>query len=127
MFSAKKGEKYTFTAVTRSQGSPADLVLEVLNTEGKAVGQSDDAGTEDAVLNITIPADGEYTLSVEDLHGRGGSAFAYRVAVSETKQGFVLEAAADEPGLLPLRDVRSRTYDHLQANARTRIVPILSA
>jgi hypothetical protein len=39
----------------------------------------------------------------------------------------MIEAAADEPGLLPLRDVRSRTYDHLQANARTRIVPILSA
>ena len=39
----------------------------------------------------------------------------------------LIEAAADEPGLLPLRDVRTNAYTHLQASARKRLVPILSS
>jgi hypothetical protein len=39
----------------------------------------------------------------------------------------LIEAAGEEPGLLPLRDVRAAAYAHLQSNARKRIVPILSA
>ena len=39
----------------------------------------------------------------------------------------LVEAAGDDPGLLPLRDVRVQVYDHLKAAARKRIVPILSA
>lgn len=94
-FTAKKGTKYTFTAVTRSQGSPADLVLRLYDASGKKIAEADDTGTEDAVLNATFPADGDFTLAVEDLHGRGGSAFAYRIAVTETLPGFALEATSD--------------------------------
>lgn len=39
----------------------------------------------------------------------------------------LIEAAGDDEALLPLRDVRARIYEHLQAAARKRIVPILSA
>jgi hypothetical protein len=95
-FPAKKGAKFTFTAITRSQGSPADLVLRLLDAQGKKIGEADDTGTEDGVLSAAFPADGDYTLTVEDLHGRGGSAFAYRIAVSETVPTFALEAVADE-------------------------------
>lgn len=95
-FPAKQGAKITLSAVTRSQGSPADLVLRLLNSQGNKIAEADDTGTEDGILNANIPADGDYTLTVEDLHGRGGSAFAYRVALSETRPTFTLEAVADE-------------------------------
>jgi hypothetical protein len=39
----------------------------------------------------------------------------------------VVEPAADDAGLAPLRDVRERIYAYLSADARKRIVPILSA
>jgi hypothetical protein len=39
----------------------------------------------------------------------------------------VIEPAADDAGLAPLRDVRERIYAHLSTDARKRIVPILSA
>ncbi|MCA9070635.1 MAG: pre-peptidase C-terminal domain-containing protein [Planctomycetaceae bacterium] len=95
-FPAKKGTKFTFTAVTRSQGSPADLVLRLFDAKGKKIAEADDTGTEDAVLNATFPADGDFTLAIEDLHGRGGSAFAYRIAVTETQPGFTLETTSDK-------------------------------
>ncbi len=94
-FAGKKGQKLTFAAVTRSQGSPADLVLRLYDSAGKKLVEADDNGTEDAVLNATFPADGDFTLAVEDLLGRGGSQFAYRIAVSESVPSFTLEAASD--------------------------------
>ncbi len=39
----------------------------------------------------------------------------------------LIEPAADDAALAPLRDVRVKVYAHLQADARKRIVPILSA
>jgi hypothetical protein len=95
-FPAKNGTKYTFAAVTRSQGSPADLVLRLFDAQGKKLAEADDTGTEDGILNAAFTADGDYTLSVEDLHGRGGPEFAYRIAVIETRSGFTLDALADD-------------------------------
>jgi hypothetical protein len=39
----------------------------------------------------------------------------------------LIEPAADDAALAPLRDVRTRVYAYLSADARKRIVPILSA
>jgi hypothetical protein len=94
-FTAKKGQKFSFTAVTRSQGSPADLLMRLLNAKGAKLVEAEDTGTQDGVLTYTFPADGKYFLAVEDLHQRGGQAFAYRVDVSSASPGFALTATAD--------------------------------
>lgn len=94
-FAAKKGQRFNFTAVTRDQGSPADLYLRLLSAEGKQLAAVDDTGTEDAVIKYTFPADGDYIIAAEDLHGRGGSAFVYRVKAEEQSPGFRLSAKAD--------------------------------
>jgi hypothetical protein len=39
----------------------------------------------------------------------------------------VIEPAADDDSLAPLRDVRSKIYAYLKADSRKRIVPILTA
>jgi hypothetical protein len=39
----------------------------------------------------------------------------------------LIEPAADVEQLAPLRDVRVKVYAHLSADAKTRVVPILSA
>jgi len=95
VFSATKGQKFTFSAVTRRQGSPADLYFQLVNAEGAKVAEADDAGTLDASLTYEFPADGDYTLMVEDLHRHGGSEFAYRIEAQPAQPGFSLAATAD--------------------------------
>lgn len=94
-FAAKKGEVRRFTAITRSQGSSADLVLRLLDAAGKQLATADDAGTSDGQLAHTFAADGEYVLAVEDLHGRGGPRFAYRIAVEGPAAPFSLTITSD--------------------------------
>lgn len=93
IFGAKKSQKFTFTAFTRQQGSPADLLIRLLKADGGKVGESEDAGTADSTLTYTFPADGDYTLVVRDLHRRGGSDLAYRIAITESTPGFELAAS----------------------------------
>ena len=38
----------------------------------------------------------------------------------------IIEPAADEPALAPLREARAHIYDYLKSDARKRIVPILT-
>lgn len=96
VFTAKKGQRFTFDAVTRSQGSPTDLVMELQNPNGSRLSQSDDSGTmADGAITYTFPADGDYQLMVKDLHQRGGSQFVYRVVVSPASAGFGISASAD--------------------------------
>lgn len=95
IMTAKAGTRFIFTAVTRQAGSPCDLFLRMLKADGAEVASADDVGTNDAVLDYTFPADGDYTLVVEDLHRRGGSEFAYRIAVAPFVEKFDLAASAD--------------------------------
>ncbi|MBW3542360.1 MAG: pre-peptidase C-terminal domain-containing protein [Planctomycetes bacterium] len=95
VFTATKDQKLTFAGVARRLGSPADLYLRLLNSGGAQVAVAEDTGLAEGVLNFTIPADGDYTLAVKDLVGRGGPEFAYRVEVRPQETGFTLEAAAD--------------------------------
>ncbi|MEX2288624.1 MAG: hypothetical protein WD648_16115 [Planctomycetaceae bacterium] len=96
VFSAKKGENYTFSAVTRQQASPCDLVLELYKADGAKVAEADDAGDTDAVLKYAFPDDGDYTLLAVDRANRGGSRFAYRIESAPTRAGFALSASADQ-------------------------------
>jgi hypothetical protein len=95
IFTAKAGQRFTFAGVTRTQGSPSDLYLKLLKPDGGEVAVADDAGTNEGVIDYTFPADGDYTLVVEDLFRRGGPEFAYRVTVSPHEERFTLAASAD--------------------------------
>jgi len=91
---AKKGQKFTFTGITRRVGSPAAVYLKLLNSTGAKVAEVIDLGITDSVINYTFPADGDYYVAVQDRDQRGGGAFSYRVSVDATAVGFQLTAAA---------------------------------
>ncbi len=95
-FTAAKGERIAFRGLTRSLGSPADLLLRVLNEQGAALAEVDDTGTDEGVLDWTAPADGTYFLAVEDLLRRGGAELAYRVEAEPSVGRFALTLAADK-------------------------------
>ncbi|MFT5324000.1 MAG: hypothetical protein ACI8P0_001860 [Planctomycetaceae bacterium] len=95
VFTAKKGQKYRFNAVTRRQGVPTSAYFRLLKADGGQVAAKEDFGVGDAFFDYTFPADGDYTLAVEELHRRGGAAFAYRVEAQPITPTFDLTAAAD--------------------------------
>jgi hypothetical protein len=83
-FVGKKGETWQFDLRASRLGSPLDGVLTLLDEAGKQIATADDfsSGQTDAILSTKLPADGTYTLVVEDrLRSRGGDEFAYRVRI----------------------------------------------
>jgi len=93
IFTAKKGQKLRFKAITRRQGSPTSAYIRLLNASGGQVAAKEDFGVGDAFFDYTFPADGDFVLAVEDLHGNGGAAYAYHVDVTPPQTGFSLTAA----------------------------------
>ena len=95
VFAAKKDQSATFTGITRQQGSPSDLNFKILNKDGGQLAAAEDVGTSEGSLTFKFPADGEYSLIVEDLNQRGGSEHAYRIAVTTTSPLYSLAASLD--------------------------------
>ena len=95
VFTAKAGQRFTFSAANRPQGSPSDAYLRLLKSDGAEVAGAGDAGPGEGVIDYTFPADGDYTLIVRDLEGHGGPEFAYRIAVGPHAEKFALAASAD--------------------------------
>jgi hypothetical protein len=62
------------------------------------------------------------TLRLSDLRAENDALRAALAALAP-----VIEPAADDPALAPLRDVRAKVFGYLTQDARRRIVPILSA
>jgi hypothetical protein len=94
-FTATQGQRFLFTGITRELGSPADLLLRMLDGTGNQISAVDDNGTSEGVMDVTFPANGDFTLEVADLNRRGGSQFAYRIGVVAWEPGFSLAASAD--------------------------------
>lgn len=95
VFTAKAGQRFVFSGVTRQQGSPSDLFIRVLKADGAQVVAADDTGANEGSLDFNAPADGDYTLVVEELIKRGGPEFAYRINVEPFQAGFDLAASTD--------------------------------
>ncbi len=86
----KKGSRFRFVGRTRGFGSPTDLFLRMLDKDGKVVAEAEDAGLEEGVLDYAFAADGAYFLAVEDLLGRGGPQFTYRIEIEPYQPSFSL-------------------------------------
>lgn len=96
-FAGTKGQQIRLRAESRSLGFPTDLSLAVLDTAGQTVAEQDDAERDqrDPVLNVTLPADGEYRATIRDLADRGGLRMAYRLTIETPDPDFDLSLAAD--------------------------------
>lgn len=82
-FQAVAGQQYRMQLFARERGSELDPTLAVLDSLGKQLTQQDDAGNErDPDLKWKAPADGEYTIDIQDFHKSGGEHFDFEVAVS---------------------------------------------
>jgi hypothetical protein len=97
LLQGKKGTPIVARIESRALGFPMDPLLQMLDMEGKVLGEVDDVSkNRDPLLSFTPPADGEYQLVVRDLHRDGGFRFVYRLTVSEPQADFSLGLAADK-------------------------------
>jgi hypothetical protein len=95
IFNAKANQRYVFSGVTRSQGSPSNLFMRLLKADGAEVSAAEGVGPNEGLINYTFPSDGDYILEVTEQTGFGGPEFAYRIAVTPHEEKFELAATAD--------------------------------
>lgn len=100
-FQAKKGEGFVFEVVSRRAGSAADPILRILNSKGATVTEVDDTIGKDPRIDWTSPADGVYTLQLNDLHSRGGPGFGYVIEAKRSVPDFEVTSDPDKLNLGP--------------------------
>jgi hypothetical protein len=84
-FQARKGEVYELELRAGRLGSPLIGVVTLLDATGKELARAEaqGPGQGDPRLDFKVPADGIYTVRVQDRFGsRGGPSFAYRLRIA---------------------------------------------
>ena len=90
-FDAKKGDAFLFEVTAQRLGLPLDCLLEVYDANGKLQKESDDyLQSKDPKFYRNAAADGQFFLSIRDLHGRGGERFLYHLAAERAGPDFEL-------------------------------------
>jgi hypothetical protein len=95
-FSAKKGQVIALEVESDRLGFLLDPYLAVSDPPGKTLADADDTRrARDPQLSFTAPADGDFFLTVKDMHGHGGPRYVYRMTVQEPRPDFSLKTSAD--------------------------------
>lgn len=100
-FVAAKGTRITARAYSRSLHSPAVAAMKLYNAAGGALGESPVTESEEETLSVVAPETGTYKLTVEDLLGRGGPEFTYRIEL-RTGPSFALNVKPDQAAKMRL-------------------------
>lgn len=89
------GEQWVFELTAASLGtSRLDALLTIFDAAGKKLASGDDGDGFDPVMPFTVPAGtSEIALAVEDLLGRGGDAYGYRLVARKQHADFRVDLA----------------------------------
>jgi hypothetical protein len=93
-FAAMKDQSLSFRGQSQSLGSPSLVFMRLYNAADGKLAETAVNDTAEWTLNYKFPADGMYTLAVEDLLHRGGPEHAYRVEI-QPGSGFDLAVKND--------------------------------
>jgi hypothetical protein len=78
----KAGQRLVCEVLAARHGSALDSVLTLYDADGRQVAVNDDfGGSVDSRLEVTLPRDGVYFLSLIDALDQGGPAHVYRLVV----------------------------------------------
>jgi hypothetical protein len=93
---AKKGEKFSVRAQTRSWGSGAEVLLSGHGADGKALVSSKVAEADEGSVELTAPEDGKVFLRVTHIAGLGGPAQGYRLNIRPSKIAAIAKTETDK-------------------------------
>ena len=93
---AKKGDKLRLRLRASEFNSSLDPVLRVEDLKGKQLARDDDSGPkEDATLDWTAPADGQFVIAVSDLIRTGSDSHFYRLEIDRPRPKMTATHAPD--------------------------------
>lgn len=96
--SLAKGQVIEAAISAQKLGSRLDSELRILDVNGAELARNDDNdGRHDSRLVFTAPNAGEWIIEVQDVSGRGGDNFVYRLSVATPRPDFSLEMVPDSP------------------------------
>lgn len=126
-FEGREGDELSLEIMARRLGSPLDARLILLGPDGKIVGSNDDVPDRsyglithhaDASMVSELPASGRYTVRVDDLQGKGGAAYAYRLRIGPVQPDFSLRVTPaglrlprDGSAVATVHVVRKNSFD----------------
>src|SRR5687768_1446765 len=82
-FAAKKGQRLIFDLQAFRSGSKLDASMTILDSGSRRVAHDEDTNGLDPFIDFAVPADGTYTLRVQDLQYKGGGDYGYRIRAGE--------------------------------------------
>ena len=95
-FTATEKQRIQFDVASRELGFPLDAVLTIHDASGKKLSEVDDLrNRRDPRIEFQAPADGVYRVSIRDLHGEGGTRYAYRIAANIPEPPFTFRSSSD--------------------------------
>jgi hypothetical protein len=98
-FEAAKDQRTIFEVNAFRYGSRLDAVLILADERGNVLQRNDDSAGVDARIDYTFKDGGTHYIILEDLLGRGGDDFPYRLNVSIPQPAFFVVAMPDTPRL----------------------------
>jgi hypothetical protein len=85
-FTGKEGDKLRIEIQAARYGSPVDSMLTLYDANRRVIDSASEApGNPDPILNVTLPKNGVYYLSVIDANDLGGTTFGYRLVIRSQK------------------------------------------
>jgi hypothetical protein len=93
---ANQEERWVFATRTRSFGSPCDVFLEVRDSDGKVIAESNPTGPQDTTVTHQFKKAGRYFLVAKELTDRGAPDFAYQIDARLFEPTFTLAVEDDK-------------------------------
>lgn len=83
-FTGRRGQRVDIEVWATPGGSALDSLVTLLDAAGHLLATNDDRGTSrDSILRATLPADGDYLVSLIDARDQGGPAHVYVLSLHE--------------------------------------------
>lgn len=95
-FEGKKDEHVRLELHGRRLGSPLDSRLTLIGPDGKNVQVAEDSVDREGDIQKALPADGTYTVELEDLYGAGGERYFYVLHMTYVEPGFGISTGIDQ-------------------------------
>jgi len=78
----KKGQTVSCEVFAARLGSPLDSLLEIIDPQGRVIGENDDTFGADSFIRFTAAQDGKYQVRIRDANFKGGQAYVYRLTLT---------------------------------------------
>jgi hypothetical protein len=81
-FTGKSGQRILLDGFCRRIDSRMDLMMTVMTANGQVLGESRSGTARDSIVDVTLPADGEYFVKVHDALFGQGPGYVYRIVIA---------------------------------------------